>query len=73
MGVPRFIAAYRHRGEPDKTEHSRVIHPGDAPEWVSVIHRNGSISEVKISADNDEVNIGVATADGKELHMGRPW
>lgn len=73
MGVARFLAAFGHEEDFDKTQHSRVIHPGDAPEWVSVVHRNGSISEVKVSADNDDVNIGVGMADGKEMHLGRPW
>lgn len=68
MGVGRFF----HHPE-DEARHSRVIHPGDAHEWVSVIHRNGAISEVEVSADNDDVSIGVAMADGKELHWRRPW
>lgn len=65
MGVGRFF----HHGDEEETPHSRVIRPGDVHEFVSVIHRNGSISNVEVSADNDDVSIGVAMAVGKELHF----
>jgi hypothetical protein len=53
----------------DQEPHSRVIRPGGEPEWVSVVHSDGSISEVRISADHDELTIGMWPAVGKPPHL----
>ena len=57
----------RHRESQEA--HSRVIRPGDAPEWISVLHTDGSISEVRISADDDELNIDMHAAYHKHPHL----
>lgn len=57
----------RHRGE--KVAHSRVIHDGDEPEWVSVVHHDGSISEVSISADDDQLMIAMWPSMSHPPHL----
>ena len=52
---------------------SRVIRPGDEPEWVSVVHKDGSISEVKIDGDNGELGVRICKAHGVELHLSGGW
>jgi hypothetical protein len=44
---------------------ARVIQENDNPEWTAVMHRDGTVSEVKVTVENDEVKISVATASGK--------
>lgn len=41
---------------------SRVMRAGEPAEQISVLHADGTISEVKVSADNDELNIQIAPA-----------
>lgn len=53
----------------DEVQTSRVIRPGEPPEWVSVVHRNGAISEVKIDGDNGELGVRIYKADGVDLHV----
>ena len=38
---------------------TRVITENDAPEWTSVLHPDGSLSEIKISASKDAIHIHV--------------
>ena len=59
----------RRKHRDDRQEHSRVIRAGDAPEWISVLHTDGSISEVRISAENGELNIDMHTAYHKYPHL----
>jgi glutathione synthase/RimK-type ligase-like ATP-grasp enzyme len=58
----------RRRAEPE-VQTSRVIRPGEPPEWVSVVHRNGAISEVKIDGDNGELGVRISKAVGIDLHL----
>lgn len=44
---------------------ARVIRETDNPEWTAVMHLNGSVSEVKVSVNNDTVHIHVDKANGK--------
>lgn len=41
---------------------STVIREGEPAEYISVCHRDGSISEVEVSANNDNLNIRVNPA-----------
>jgi hypothetical protein len=47
----------RLRRVPDTPEHSRLIEPGGPPEYISIRHRDGSISEVCVRADGDQLDI----------------
>lgn len=47
----------------------RVIRPGEPAEHISVLHNDGSVSEVKVSADNDELNIQVDPAVYHPPHL----
>jgi hypothetical protein len=38
---------------------SRVISEDDNPEWISVLHADGSLSEVKVAVFNDSIHIRV--------------
>jgi hypothetical protein len=49
-----------------------VISAGDAPEWISVLHADGSLSEVKVSVENDSMHIFVEPAQGKQYTVNEP-
>lgn len=49
---------------------SRVITEEDAPEWVGVRHKDGTMSEVKVASFGDEVHIHVTSAKPVILHDG---
>lgn len=49
--------------------HSRVMHPGDPPEWVTLAHRDGSFSEVCISAENDTMTLDMYAALTHPPHL----
>jgi hypothetical protein len=44
---------------------ARVIRENDNPEWTAIMHVDGTVSEVKVTAEDDEVKISVSTAYGK--------
>jgi hypothetical protein len=46
-----------------------VISAGDAPEWISVLHADGSLSEVKVAVENDTMHIFVEPAQGKRYTL----
>jgi hypothetical protein len=52
---------------------SRVIRPGEPPEWVTVVHRDGSMSEVKIDGDNGELGVRIIKPDSVPLHLSGGW
>jgi len=60
---------WRHGSRHPEVQTSRVIKPGDPPEWVSVVHRDGSISEVKIDGDNGELGVRIHKAMSVDLHL----
>jgi hypothetical protein len=49
-----------------------VIVNGDAPEWVSVLHEDGSLSEVKVTVENDMMHIFIEPAKGKHYTVNEP-
>jgi CTP:phosphocholine cytidylyltransferase-like protein len=57
------------RDRHQEVQTSRVIRPGDEPEWVSVVHKDGSISRVKIDGDNGELGVRIHKARDVELHL----
>ena len=67
MGFRHFL--HRGPGNNDVMHTSRVIRAGEPPEWISVLHGDGTISEVKVSADNDELNIQVDSSTTHSPHL----
>ena len=67
----RRLFSKKHSGN-DAEPNWRVIHPGEPPEQVSVVHNDGSISEVTVSADDDqlEVRIEPSLTHPPHLHGG---
>jgi hypothetical protein len=49
---------------------SRVITEDDAPEWVGVRHKDGTMSEVKVTNFDDHVHIHVASDKRVIIHDG---
>jgi hypothetical protein len=49
-----------------------VISAGDAPEWISVLHADGSLSEVRVAVENDNMHIFIEPADGKAYTVNGP-
>lgn len=43
---------------------SRIITEDDAPEWTTVRHADGTISEIKVGVSSDEVHVSIQRADG---------
>lgn len=52
-----------------ETPTSIVLRAGAPAEFISVCHRDGSISEVRVSADNDDLNIQVSPAMHHPPHL----
>lgn len=48
---------------------SIVMREGEPAEYISVCHRDGSISEVVVSANGDNLNIRVNPALDHPLHL----
>lgn len=69
MGVKHFLFGWGlgHRGIEPTT--SRVIRAGEPPEYISVIHADGAISEVRVSADNDELTVHLHPALQHPPHL----
>jgi hypothetical protein len=62
----------RHSGDNDGDDGSqklRVIHPGEPPEQVNVVHHDGSVSEVTVSADNDEFDVEIEPSFTHPPHL----
>lgn len=65
MGIRRLLG--RTTVTPRPT--SIVMHAGEPAECISICHQDGSISEVRVSADNDELNIQVNPAWHHAPHL----
>lgn len=48
---------------------SRFIRPGEPPEQISILHADGTISEVLVSSDEDELHIHVTPALTHSPHL----
>lgn len=58
----------RHSGD-DGPQTLRTIHPGEPPEQVKVLHNDGSVSEVTVSADNDELDVEIEPSITHPPHL----
>lgn len=54
----------KHRSH-ENAPHSTVMRGGDPPEWITAAHSDGSMSEVRISMDHDQLKIDMRPALGK--------
>jgi hypothetical protein len=59
----------RHSGDDGPQTTLRVIHPGEPPEQVNVVHNDGSVSEVTVSADNDEFDVEIEPSVTHSPHL----
>ena len=48
---------------------ARVVREDDNPEWVGVVHADGTLTEVKVGIFNDEIHLHVKPAPGKRIHV----
>jgi hypothetical protein len=51
---------------------ARVVREDDNPEWVGLVHADGTLSEVKTVLFNDEIHVHISGSPGKRvvLHDG---
>lgn len=48
---------------------ARIITEDDAPEWVGVHHKDGTLSEVKVAVFNDDIHLHVRAPGGVKVHL----
>lgn len=47
---------------------AHVIEETDGPQWVSVLHHDGTLSEFRITPEPDGVSLHVEMGEGKRLN-----
>ena len=46
---------------------ARVVREDDNPEWIGLVHSDGTLSEVKASIYSDEIHVHISTPPGKRV------
>jgi len=48
---------------------ARVIREADNPEWTVVVHKDGSLTEVKVGVMNDEVHVAITGTPQAKVYV----